>query len=215
MSYYIYKHLNSDMEVIYVGLTTNIHNRQSEHKSSSGWSNEIFKIEYAEVSDSMLMEIYEKYYISKYSPKYNKKDIDCLYSRFFKNMEELEFKEYIKTNKPRTRNKRPRPTFTEAFDEYYINSTDTINKFKLEYIKTGEYDGEYVYVSEDMDCHFYISHNNGFSAWNKLSIFDKSKNKYGYYTHRQDINMDKYNHLKSEEQLKYKNLDDIWEEIFK
>jgi len=117
-------------------------------------------------------------------------------------MEELKFKEYIKINKLSIKNKRP--SFTEVFDEYYLNSIDTINKFKLEYLKTGEYDGKYVYISENIDCHFYISHSNGFSVCNKLSIFDKSKNKYGYYTHNHGINMDNYNYLKSEEQLKYK-----------
>ena len=95
MSYYIYKHYNKDLEVIYVGLTTDIDGRQSSHKTSSHWKSEIHKIEYAEVTDSMLMEIYEKYYIDKHLPKYNIKSIDCQYTRFFKNMEELEFKEYI------------------------------------------------------------------------------------------------------------------------
>lgn len=212
MGYYIYKHLNLDNEVIYVGLTINIHSRQSEHKSSSSWSDEIHKIEYAEVGDNLLMEIYEKYYISKHLPKYNKKDVDCKYSRFFKNMDELEFKEYVKINKLHSKNKKP--SFREVFDEYYLNSIDTINKFKLEYLKTGECDGKYAYVSNNIDCHFYISHSNGFSAYNKLGIFDKSKNKYGYYIHNQGINMDDYNYIKSEEQLKYKSLDTIWEEIF-
>ena len=95
MGYYIYKHLNSDLEVIYVGQTIDMENRQKQHKLNSAWKNEIFKIEYAEVTDSLLMDIYERLYIDRYRTKYNIKDKDCEYSRFFKNMEELEFKEYV------------------------------------------------------------------------------------------------------------------------
>ena len=73
MSYYIYKHLDNNNNIIYVGQTINIESRQSDHKTHSEWKNEISKIEYAEVTDKLLMDIYERYYISKYNPINNKK----------------------------------------------------------------------------------------------------------------------------------------------
>lgn len=94
MSYYIYKHLDKENNVIYVGQTKNLKNRIVSHKTSSSWFSLVKTIEYAEVTDRILMNIYEKLYIDRYSPIYNKKDMDCEYSRFFKNMEELYFKEY-------------------------------------------------------------------------------------------------------------------------
>ena len=96
MAYYIYKHLDSNENVIYCGQTKNIEKRQSEHLLNSKWKEEILKIEYAEVSDRMLMDLYEKYYISFHAPKYNIKDISCDYIRFFENLKELTFREYNK-----------------------------------------------------------------------------------------------------------------------
>lgn len=96
MSYYIYKHYSEENEVIYCGQTKNIEKRQSEHLLNAKWKDEISKIEYAEVSDRMLMDLYEKYYISLHLPKYNIKDIDCDYIRFFENLKELTFREYNK-----------------------------------------------------------------------------------------------------------------------
>ena len=58
MSYYIYKHINKDNQVVYVGQTINMDSRQSAHKNSSEWKNDIHKIEYAEVTDNLLMDIY-------------------------------------------------------------------------------------------------------------------------------------------------------------
>lgn len=84
MAYYIYKHLDSNGNVIYCGQTKNIKKRQSEHLLNAKWKDEITKIEYAEVSDRMLMDLYEKYYISFHAPKYNIKDISCDYIRFLK-----------------------------------------------------------------------------------------------------------------------------------
>lgn len=203
------------MEVIYVGLSTDMKSRQLTHKSMSHWSNEIFKIEYAEVTDNMLMEIYEKYYIDKYLPKYNIKDIDCQYSRFFKNMEELEFKEY-KGFKFKKHKKGIEVTpFYVYFEQYYRQSIETIERFKEEYINSGGFKkGDRAYLDKYFECVFSFSFGKGFDSINMLQG-GEFHNKFGYNINKQGINMDKYNHLKSEEQLKYKNLDEMWEEIFK
>lgn len=117
MSYYVYKHVAYNGDIIYVGQTKNLGSRTSVHKSNSNWFNLVEKIEYAEVTDRILMNIYEKLYIDKYSPIYNKKDIHCEYSRFFKNMEELVFKEYIHDAK-----------ITKKFIGDYTSSIELITK---------------------------------------------------------------------------------------
>lgn len=94
MAYYIYKHYNSDNEVIYVGQTKDMNNRQYTHRNSSHWRSEIHKIEYSKVYDKYMMDIMEKYYISKYKPKYNLSFNDCSYYEYFNVKKELEFKEY-------------------------------------------------------------------------------------------------------------------------
>lgn len=221
MGYYIYKHLNSDMEVIYVGQSKNIKNRTNEHKSTSSWNKEIYKIVYAEVSDKMLMNLYEKYYISKHLPKYNTKDTKCEYSRFFTSLEELHFEEYIEILKPikekhiKTKNIKNKKTFSESFEEYYKNSIKMLNDFKNEFNNTGRVVNGFAYIDNYIDCNFIIRSSVGISASNKIRTRCFETNTYGYDTCSNTLNIDKYNHLKSEEQLKYKSLDEMWEEIFK
>ena len=68
MSFYIYKHILNN-EVVYIGKTINMKNRQKQHSKDKFWFSDDLVIEYTEVTDSMIMDIYEKYYINKYSPK--------------------------------------------------------------------------------------------------------------------------------------------------
>ena len=94
MSYYIYKHYNSDGEVIYVGQTKDMKKRQGTHKHKE----HIDKITYVEVSTREIMDLYEKYYISKYNPKFNIDCIGCDYTKYLIDLE-YQFKEYdIKEN---------------------------------------------------------------------------------------------------------------------
>jgi predicted GIY-YIG superfamily endonuclease len=72
--YYIYKALDINLEVIYVGLTTNVNQRMKQHKMSSEWYDEADYIFIAECDNKTSMLLYEQYYINKYNPKYNKKD---------------------------------------------------------------------------------------------------------------------------------------------
>lgn len=72
--YYVYKHINDKNEIIYVGLTTNMWNRQNTHLQKSKWRNEINKIEYCELKNKNSMEFLEIYLINKFMPKYNVKD---------------------------------------------------------------------------------------------------------------------------------------------
>ena len=74
---YVYRFIDEKGNIIYVGKTVNINNRMQQHFSDKGHLpkecyNSVAKIEYQKYkteSDSLIMETY---YITKYSPKYNK-----------------------------------------------------------------------------------------------------------------------------------------------
>ena len=64
MSFYIYKHILNN-EVVYVGKTINMESRQKSHNKDKDWFIEGLEIEYAEVDNKTIMDIYELYYINK------------------------------------------------------------------------------------------------------------------------------------------------------
>ena len=73
----VYRHLNSDGEVIYVGQTNGMYARQQGHKNgcshiTNEHRNEIAKIEQFETTSQVDSDLLEIYYINKYQPKYNK-----------------------------------------------------------------------------------------------------------------------------------------------
>lgn len=155
------------------------------------------------------MDIYEKYYISKFNPKYNKKDINCKYSRFFTGLEELEFREY-KTDNVKAKRKfirKPRKRFAELFEEYYTKSLHTIEKFKEEFNRTGsvvecEYFKYKLRVKNEIKCNFSIS-GDGMSYGCNLII--GGNNDCVYYIFKSDsLNLNRYNYLKTEEQKNIK-----------
>jgi len=69
--YGIYNIFNKD-ELIYIGKTINFQSRLRNHMSTKTWKNEITHISIAECKNKIDMDIYEKYYINKLNPKYNK-----------------------------------------------------------------------------------------------------------------------------------------------
>jgi len=79
--YYVYRFLDKDDNIIYVGKTTNIHQRIFGHisKAISINKNEnqllmypnVYKIEYCQVLSDYHMNIYEMHYICKYNPAFN------------------------------------------------------------------------------------------------------------------------------------------------
>ena len=73
---YVYRFLDSKGNIIYVGKTVNMDNRMQSHFTKGHLPKECYnsvaKIEYQKYkteSDSLIMETY---YITKYSPKFNK-----------------------------------------------------------------------------------------------------------------------------------------------
>jgi predicted GIY-YIG superfamily endonuclease len=95
--YYIYKFLDINDNVIYVGQTTNMEKRMYQHKKYNYrnfelYSN-IYKIRYAEVESDYHMNIYEIHYICKYNSKYNT-EFKTNNKRLF-DIPEVEWKLYI------------------------------------------------------------------------------------------------------------------------
>ncbi|WP_214873489.1 nucleotide excision repair endonuclease [Exiguobacterium sp. s140] len=76
---YVYRFLDKDFNVIYVGRTLNIKSRMNSHFGSGGHLpssvyQKVVRIDYMETKTQGDMKIKELYYISKYQPKYNTVD---------------------------------------------------------------------------------------------------------------------------------------------
>ena len=91
--YYVYKFLNKEGNVIYIGRTTNIHNRMRQHFGDNGHLSkqcysEVSKIEYTTLDSEVAMVICEIYFINKYNPKYNTSDLyrGNMYLQEFENL---------------------------------------------------------------------------------------------------------------------------------
>ena len=81
----VYRYLNLNGEIIYVGKTGNLKKRFNQHKSEDMYK-ECYKVEYIELGNPADIEIYETYYINKYKPKYNSAKVyDCEPSFLFQN----------------------------------------------------------------------------------------------------------------------------------
>lgn len=102
--YGIYNIYNNT-KLIYTGKTNNFLTRLKTHVSLQPWRNEITHIAIAECKTKVDMDLYEKYYINKLKPKYNKAIVYNETPTFA--VEELIFKkfslkEFFDRNKPKT-----------------------------------------------------------------------------------------------------------------
>lgn len=94
--YYIYKYLNKNEEIIYIGLTSRpIQRRIKEHEVEE-LQKETYRIEYAKVKTEADMRMYELYYINKYNPKFNVRDLYVDGNQI--TLPELNFVPYLETN---------------------------------------------------------------------------------------------------------------------
>lgn len=89
--YGIYKIYSGD-SLIYIGKTVDFHRRLKNHISQQSWNKEITHIAIAECKTKIDMDLYEKYYINKLNPKYNKAIVYNEMPTFA--VEELEFKRF-------------------------------------------------------------------------------------------------------------------------
>lgn len=77
--YYVYRFLNSNHEVIYVGRTNNLKGRMSSHFGKAGHLptdcyKAVTRVDYLEMENRVDMSIVELYFIGKYRPIYNVRD---------------------------------------------------------------------------------------------------------------------------------------------
>lgn len=100
--YYIYKFLNKNNQLIYIGKTIEVKRRYFQHLHEGGWKkSEISKILYAECLSKSDMNIYEYYYINKLKPLYNKSLVNIDMPTII--LPELEFKPYYFSKNPKKR----------------------------------------------------------------------------------------------------------------
>jgi predicted GIY-YIG superfamily endonuclease len=119
---FLYKFLNSQNEIIYIGKTRRLKRRlKQEHFTSNGHLphecyNEVTKIFYSELSNSDELSIYERYLINKYNPKYN--DQYNNNSTFNFELPDIEWKEFNR-EKPqkKIKTKKENPKKTKARQE--------------------------------------------------------------------------------------------------
>lgn len=81
MNYYVYRFLNQQHQVVYVGRTTKIMSRMNTHFSGSGHLSpecyeQVVRVDYLELKSNSDMKIKELYYLSKYKPAFNSMDVD-------------------------------------------------------------------------------------------------------------------------------------------
>lgn len=74
---YVYRFINSDEKIIYVGKTNNLDRRYVQHFNKKGHLpsecyNSVWKIEYIKTDTELNALLLETYYINKYRPQYNK-----------------------------------------------------------------------------------------------------------------------------------------------
>lgn len=77
MKSYIYRFIDKNQKIAYVGKTNNLNKRYNQHFGKKGHLtkecyNSVWKIEYIKVDSELNALLLETYYINKYRPKYNK-----------------------------------------------------------------------------------------------------------------------------------------------
>lgn len=92
--YYVYRFINKDGDIIYVGRTVNLHNRMNQHFGGKGHLckeaySEVDKIEFTVLDSELSMVMCELYFINKYKAKYNTADLyrGFVYLEEFENLE--------------------------------------------------------------------------------------------------------------------------------
>lgn len=146
---YIYKFLNNNNEVLYVGKSKDIISRIANHKTLlNSQYDEVETIEFASVKNKIEMDIYELYYINKYSPKFNKKDnFKCDVSGL--NLSDLDFK--FKVNKDFLKYRDIKPLNFKFHRLEEIHHEDLLNNFNINLTATYANDNGRFYIKPSTD----------------------------------------------------------------
>lgn len=110
----VYRYVDLNGEIIYVGKTENLKKRFNQHKSEDMYK-ECYKVEYIELENVADIEIYETYYINKYHPKYNLSKVYDSKPSFF--IPEQEWKVYYINRGNDTRHSTEIKRYEEIFKD--------------------------------------------------------------------------------------------------
>lgn len=141
--FFIYKAVCSQGSILYIGQSTNIELRMSQHRSSSEWWTKAKEVLVSELPSKTSMDIYELYYINKYTPPFNVSnnrgdDISLLRMKdltFSETYQEVIARCCPKSNSKRTPKKRLTKEqkiviFQEEFDSYYSHVKEVFDEIK-------------------------------------------------------------------------------------
>ncbi len=170
MSNYIYKMINKNNEIIYIGKTINIDQRLRQHMMDKDkkWFKTVSKIYYAECLNKTDMDIYEIYYINKLNPLHNKQSVNnCEFSQILNELnfvessfnikvelkkinKKMKEKRMIKENN-QTNNNKLCCEINNEYTQYYTVGNDFVEKdVILELYKTNkEISKEWIYLLDN------------------------------------------------------------------
>ena len=176
--YNVYRHLDKNGDIIYIGKSKNLATRQKSHRDNSEWFLDINSIEYITLDSKIEMDIAELYLINKHSPINNKKDnrsdsvaivnMECNWIKF--NMEELERRNKI------------------SISTNFLSDKDSIKLSKSMVSTIGLYESFFISVLIDLS-------NDNFENWIELTC-EYMNSKYGISRHKQDEIIKKLKSLK-------------------
>jgi hypothetical protein len=205
---YIYKVIDNNNNVLYIGKTVNVHQRMSQHKTSKWWLKKV-DIKVAEVPNKALMDIYEIYYINKFNPPFNIKDsrsdivtgiglIELKFNKSYKEFIQSKIKEYNILNNEKKEYKNNKLTnmdkFRTQFNVYhqeFIQQIDYIcNQIKIYGATLGDFPK---FSRTDDSTYIFIKINNlglnRFSFSGDFGYFSGGTNYISFSTYDEDNNI--------------------------
>ena len=197
---YVYKFINYDGEIIYIGKTSNIKNRMKQHFGSHPHLDKecyerVYKIYYARVASQYNAEVLETYLINKFHPIYNSdKNYVRDENQFELEIEEPEWRE-LYFLKVKTKRGYSNIQFLESFPHYLENRLMLQESIKLalqyNFSKIECYHYEFLYLAPS----FMASIFNSFEELKQMYIYAEK------YMDVNETNMDKVISLSGEEQI--------------
>lgn len=98
--YFIYRYFDKQNTVIYVGLTSRPLSQRVKEHSVEKLQSETYRIDFSPVKTAADMRMYELFYINKYTPKYNTRDLYVDNNTV--DLPELTFQPYLDKSHPFT-----------------------------------------------------------------------------------------------------------------
>nr|WP_297940071.1 hypothetical protein [uncultured Lachnoclostridium sp.] len=70
--YYVYRYLDRNNRLIYIGITNDLIARKREHKQNSSWYSDDLRYQFVQVKNKYIAKAYEEYIINRDNPEENK-----------------------------------------------------------------------------------------------------------------------------------------------